>query len=200
MDSETELITFSSTYAVDVLARYPEKFYFHNLQHTKNVVTAARIIGEKSGLSFNELETVTIAAWFHDIGYLSAPTHHEEESCSMAREKLSIWNASEEKIMAVEETIMATKMPHRPKSLTGKVLCDADLSHLAAENFLNTSEMLRKEFSILQNKNFENDAAWWQFNLDFMEKHEYLTSYGKQTLKPLKEINIKNVKSKLSDL
>ena len=46
-----------------------ESFVYHNYQHTERVVDAARIIGRESDLNEDELELITIAAWFHDVGY-----------------------------------------------------------------------------------------------------------------------------------
>jgi hypothetical protein len=39
-----------------------------------------------------------------------------------------------------------------------------------------------------------SDLEWHQLNLDFLEKHNFWSSYGKEVLKTRKQENIKKVK------
>src|SRR5688572_16149853 len=130
--AETELVRKARTYAEDVLVnKLPEQFVFHNLQHTKEVASAALEIGTAVHLNDEQLETVMIAAWLHDTGYLKGSINHEKVSAETAVLLLTEWNASQKKIADVQRTILATAMPQQPQDILGQVLCDADLHHLA---------------------------------------------------------------------
>src|SRR5688572_25924083 len=60
------------------------KLIYHNYAHTLDVVNNSRKIGKKSGLKDEELEIVTLAAWFHDVGYSDIYKGHEERSKEIA--------------------------------------------------------------------------------------------------------------------
>jgi predicted metal-dependent HD superfamily phosphohydrolase len=166
---------------------------FHNLDHTIDVVKAAEAIGVQSDLSKDELESVIIAAWLHDIGYFDGAVDHEHKASNKARELLSKWGATQKKIMEVTEAIMATKIPQQPKSLISKVLCDADLYHLATDQCQLKSNKLRQEWEVEGNKTM-TEKEWIENNIEFMENHRYHTAYGQTILKQGKKKNIKQLR------
>ncbi len=53
---------------------------YHNGNHTFRVAVAANEIGLSQNLTEDDLETVLLAAWFHDAGYIEGPENHEERS------------------------------------------------------------------------------------------------------------------------
>jgi len=190
---ETELVSKSKAFAENLLNNLPQVYFYHNQEHTKGVVEAAEKIGKNSGLSDDEMETLMIAAWLHDTGYIKGCNGHEKNSADEAVKLLTQWGASEKKILAVKNAIGATRMPQNPKTLIEEVLCDADLAHLSDENFLQHGEMLRKEWGITQNKKFTDDE-WLENNLSFLKKHQYFTPFGRSVLQEKKKKNIKKVK------
>jgi predicted metal-dependent HD superfamily phosphohydrolase len=196
--AESELLKKTRAYAAERLGNgLSEKFVFHNLEHTENVAKSAETIGRASGLSDEELDSVMIAAWLHDIGYSQGCEGHEQTSSDIALHLLKEWGASERKIADVQRTILATKMPQSPKDMMGMVLCDADLSHLSDVDLDHCSRNLRQEFESVQDKKFNSDKEWYQFNLDFLKNHDFFTDYGKQVLKEGKKKNIKMLKKRL---
>ncbi|MBL7857607.1 MAG: HD domain-containing protein [Cyclobacteriaceae bacterium] len=170
-----------------------EQRHFHNFNHTQDVVTAAQEIGEHSDLSDDEMESVLVAAWLHDIGYVNGAQHHEAESESKAKELLKSWGASNKKILEVAEAILATQVPQRPKTLISKVLCDADLYHLSTEKCNDHSQALREEWRLMENKEM-SDEEWNRTNLEFLETHSYHTPYGQTILQKGKKKNIKRLR------
>lgn len=189
----TDLIEKSKAHATSVLSKLSDDFTYHNIRHTSNVVAAAEEIGKKSALNDDQMETLIIAAWMHDTGYLKGTENHEHTGASAAKELLSKWGASVQKINAVGIAIEATTMPQQPKDLVGQVLCDADLYHLASEDLLKISERLRKELAHLGKKIF-TDKEWVQYNLAFLQGHSYFTEYGKSVLEEKKQKNISRLK------
>jgi predicted metal-dependent HD superfamily phosphohydrolase len=195
---ETELVRKAREYAESVLGeKLPAHFVFHDLRHTREVAAAAYEIGQASNLTDDQQETVLVAAWMHDIGYLYGCEHHERDSASTAVKFLRDWGASDEKTMAVQRTILATRMPQNPQDLLGQVLCDADLQHLAKGDIAERGQCLRQEIAVVKDIHFNSDKQWLEYNLSFLKNHEYFTEYGKTVLQPLKKKNIKRLKKQL---
>jgi predicted metal-dependent HD superfamily phosphohydrolase len=191
---ESELIKKSRAYAENLFQHTAfENRAFHNLQHTLDVVKAAEEVGLQSAMSEDELESVIIAAWLHDIGYVDGAQDHELKASVKAKELLALWGAPYKKIMEVTEAIMATKVPQQPKSLIGKVLCDADLYHLSTDQCQRKSDKLREEWELVMNKTM-TEEEWVQSNVEFMENHHYHTPYGQAVLQQGKKKNIKKLR------
>ena len=189
----TDLIQKSKAYAESKLSALKDDYVYHNLNHTKKVAAAAEEIGEKSGLSKDQLETVIISAWLHDTGYVNGSQDHENQSIENAKQQLSSWNAPSEKIDAVCNAIKATEMPQNPQDIVEKVLCDADLAHLANGNLKELGQRLREEMATTKKMVF-TDNEWLAYNLNFIESHTYFTEYGKTVLEKSKQKNLKNFK------
>lgn len=200
MEFETDLLNKSKDYVESFLNdNLSEKIYYHNLDHTLEVVEASYEVGKGSALSDENLETVLIAAWFHDTGYSKGMVGHEVKSKEIAERFLRENKVEEKKIAEVCGCIIATKLPQRPTSKIEEVLCDADLFHLSTKDFLKKSELLRKEFSLDLDNEIE-DREWLKESIKFLKKHNYFTEYGKEKLFPAKKKNIKKLKALHEDL
>jgi predicted metal-dependent HD superfamily phosphohydrolase len=166
----------------------PETIVYHGYRHTLDVVQHARDIAAYENLDKNLLPVLEIAAWFHDTGYIKTCDGHEEESVVFAKAFLKKKQVDEIEIEMVTKAIRATKMPQDPKHEIEKILCDADLMHLASEKYFETAELLRKEWlnthdqKISKSKMLENSLA-------FFREHQFHTNYGKEILQPLKDKN-----------
>jgi predicted metal-dependent HD superfamily phosphohydrolase len=192
---ESELVRRAKTFAEEALGKkLPDQYVFHNLQHTREVAAAAEEIGLATKLTSDQLETVVVSAWLHDVGYIQGFANHEKASAETAAKLLKEWQASEQKIRDVQRTIMATQMPQKPQDILGEVLCDADLHHLAATETTEKSRCLREEFALFKNVHFDSDEEWLRHNLDFFKQHSYFTDYGKTVLQPKKKENAKKLK------
>ena len=69
-------------------------YVYHNLSHTQRVVEKTIEISEDSNIKGDDLENLTIAAWFHDVGFTVSDENHEEESIKIASEFLKSLNFS----------------------------------------------------------------------------------------------------------
>lgn len=195
MFKETELVSRSKAYVEGLLKGLPDEYCYHNLQHTREVADAAEEIGIESALSQDQLELVIVAAWFHDIGYKCGSQNHEEESIRIMQEVLNDWQIASEKISEIEKIILSTKMPQSPHNELSRVMCDADLYHLASDDFGQRSEALRRELVTLCCKDI-SAKDWARNNIEFLKSHHYFTAYGKTVLEPKKEANLKKLKKK----
>ncbi|MEM7107214.1 MAG: Pycsar system effector family protein [Bacteroidota bacterium] len=190
---ETALLKSSREYAESLLEKLPKGYYYHNLEHTREVVKAVSEIGANSNLTEEDLELVRLAAWYHDLGYTCNYDHHEDESIKLMQKKLTELGLDQYKIEKVATIIKSTEMPQSPVDELGKIMCDADLYHLSSGAFENKSEELRKELSEICNKKFDQDE-WRHVTLEFMTSHAYFTNYARVKLEPKKKKNLKKLK------
>lgn len=191
---ESELINKARAFAEGVFKdRAFDNRPFHNLQHTRDVVSAVEDICAHTELTEDEQESAVIAAWLHDVGYLEGEGEHEEKAAEKARELMESWGVSRKKILEVTEAILATKMPQQPRSIVSQVLCDADLYHLSTEACMEKSERLREEWKS-HRKSDVSDLEWINQNVEFMQGHRYHTPYGQTVLQAGKKRNIKKLR------
>lgn len=198
MDEKTDFLLQIENHVKDTLQKeLPKEVVYHNLDHTFQVVNAAKEIGQNSGLTEEDMEIVTIAAWFHDLGYKESGQNHEEISAKLAKEFLAEHSYDAGKIEKVQNCILATKMPQSPKNLMEEVVCDADLHHLGTEDYFRMARKLKKEINNNNKDELLTDAKWMQMNVDFIKKHKYFTEYAENKYGQQKLKNRKKVKKKL---
>ncbi|MBN2231668.1 MAG: HD domain-containing protein [Deltaproteobacteria bacterium] len=132
------------------------------------IVAGMQVTGE-------DLETVLLACWFHDVGFLVASESHEERSVETARAFLGAQGVDGRKIDVVAACILATRMPQKPVGLLEEIICDADLSHLGGDNFLARNMLLRQEREWREGRTF-TDREWLLVNQEFFDGHRYFTA------------------------
>lgn len=177
----------------------PETLTFHNLPHTKEVVSGAEEICLAEGLSDEETEEVLIAAWFHDTGYTRAYIGHEDESIALARDFLRQENFPEHRLEKVLALIDATRFMQKPRSTPEACLKDADNLHTGKMNFWQKGQALKKEWEVHLGK-VHTPTEWAALQLSFLENTVYYTHYCDKHYTPLKEKNIEMVKARLEAL
>jgi predicted metal-dependent HD superfamily phosphohydrolase len=190
---ETKLVRESRLLAEQLFAQ-PEfdQLPFHNLNHTRDVVDAVKDIGMHSALTDEEMEACLAAAWLHDVGYKSGMKDHEKQSVAMAAELFKRLGTPVGVINLINNAILSTHMPQQPRSMVDKVLCDADLAHLAGPLCDTKAGMLRQELAG-KGRSFGDDE-WKEYNLLFMQQHQYHTPYGQTVMEERKRKNIKRLK------
>ena len=198
--SESPILKETRKFVVDLITKkLPEQYVYHNLQHTLDVVSAAEEIAIHSNLESEQVEVVIAAAYLHDIGYVTNNEQHEDHSITLSREFLTRLGADKNYIEDVIGCIEATKLPQNPKNLAQQVLCDADLHHLSGGHYFEKAELLRTEFSAIE-KDIITESEWLDMSTVFIDNHQYFTDYGKHTLGPKKEKNLKKIKKRLKVL
>ncbi|WP_186757754.1 Pycsar system effector family protein [Echinicola salinicaeni] len=178
-------------------------FKYHNLEHTKDVVKASEEISSYYDLAEEEKLILMVAAWFHDVGCWSRAKleNHESEGAKIARDFLLENEVGQDFIDKVQACIYSTQMPQSPSKLIEKILCDADLSHLASDAYFQRSLKLRDE--LIEMKLLDMDVkSWLRSNLIFLNKHRYHTEYCQQKCQTGKQKNIETLVEKIeqSDL
>lgn len=180
-------------------SKIPSNNVYHDVEHTINVAETAEIIGRASKLNDEELETVVIAAWFHDVGYIDKVEGHEELSAKYAEEFLLKENYPFEKIEKVKNCIKATKVPQKPTNILEEVICDADLSHLGKVTFKDRNDLFREEFEYYFGRQL-SEVEWIKKSIDFLNEHKFFTEYARNEFNEQKKRNIELLQRELLKL
>lgn len=168
--------------------KLPDKYYYHNLKHTVDVIENAETIGRKEHLKDREMLILKLSALFHDVGYIDTYNEHEIKSVGRAKEYLNSKSVDNKIIKQVVESILATKVPQNPNHLISKILCDADLMYLSSQSeYFYKAELLRKEWNEVK-KSKLNEESFYRNSLAFFDAHEYHTEYGRSILRERKKI------------
>lgn len=189
---------------VKQVAQYVEKmfheyfhpnFFYHNIEHTRNVVSRVNEISQYYQLSDKDHQLVTIAAWFHDVAYLiSEPYEHERKSVSAMKFFLLCSSIGETAINIIAGCIMSTKLPSNPDSFLQKILCDADTYHLGTEDFWQSDIEVKRETEAITQSSIHD---WDRKTLLFLQDHQYFTGYCKDLLTQGKLDNIMRLSKKV---
>ena len=193
MEVENSLLLDVEAYVTNFISeQVPKEYAYHDVQHTLDVVASVQEIGQQFELGENELEMLIIAAWFHDTGYDKGAMGHEERAVKYVEDYLKNYNYPTEKISIIRGCIMATKMPHSPETLLQRIICDADLSHLGQNVYWDRCSRLRQEMTLTQSS-VMSELEWIDFELKFINQHNYHTTvaqqlYGKRKSKHISQL------------
>ncbi len=196
-DTNEQLLYDARNFVTEIFTQQVKpEFVFHSLSHTEDVVEACSYMADHYQLAEEDRLVVLLAAWFHDTGYLEGDASgHEEKGIRLAQEFLHKQNADERLIQRVSSAIEATRMPQSPVSEVEKILCDADLYHLATTDFKAKSSLLKQEREWLVGQKISK-SEWRKNNVSFLENHKYFTTYGQQNLEPKKLENLGSLRKK----
>jgi predicted metal-dependent HD superfamily phosphohydrolase len=197
MSTSTEVIEHAEAYVAALFGkRLPAWAAYHDFTHTHEVVEAVGEVGVASGLDAVQMVVVTLAAWFHDTGYVDGAEGHEERSAILAGEFLRVCGYPQERTAEVIGCIRATKVPQRPLTLLEKVVCDSDILHIGQEDALVKSALLRQEVEARTGEKY-TDEVWLKKNIDFMSCCPFHTPYAHGKYGERRLRNVEELKSRL---
>jgi len=162
---------------------------FHDYKHTTDVVKAAIEIGKASELSDDQIEILTLAAWFHDAGYLEKCEGHEKISSEIAKKFLEGENYSREKIGEIVDCILVTELGTKPVNLLQEVMCDADTLNVGTLEYPIRSKLLRAERELMSDRQML-EIDWLKTEVEFLNNHWFYTRYMQLNYNEAKAKNI----------
>ncbi len=178
-------------------SKLDNRFQYHDLTHTLEVVRNSEFLAGLYQLTEDQKLPLILAAWFHDTGYTEpGPRPHEEISEEIALEFLNQRAVPPEIADPVIACIRATKVPQNPQSLLEEIICDADLFHLGNESFDEKNKALRREHNLLRDELIDKEE-WRIRTIGFLKQHQYFTSYGKETLDPVKQKHLEKLQARV---
>ena len=169
---------------------------YHSVAHTMDVLEKAVEIAKQEGVNNeNEIMLLKVAALFHDTGFLEVYMGHEEKSCFIMRDEVSVLFDKEE-LEEICGMIMATKIPQTPLTRLEEIICDADLDYLGRKDFYSTSDALKNEF--LTYNIVKNQKEWEEKQINFFENHHYFTATSNNKRSTEKQQRLTELKQKFS--
>ena len=164
---------------------------YHTLAHTEYVVKQAHALADAAKLSPEDTENLLVAAWFHDTGYLDTYDGHEYKSMARAEAWLKEKSAAPARIELIKNLIRATHRNEKANTELEKLLVDADMSNLAADDYRDRAELIRSEWELALDKSYST-TDWAELQLNFMLAHKYQSETGKERFKKALKTNIED--------
>ncbi len=170
--------------------------HYHCLDHVIDVYDTSLIIAVSEGISANEIELLSAAAFYHDSGFLIQAQNHEELGCSLVNEVFPSFGFNPREIEIICGMIMATKIPQSPKNLAEEILCDADLDYLGRDDFWKIGNTLFEELKITGV--LKSEEEWNKIQILFLESHHYFTETSINLRAEKKEVHLQRVKEMIT--
>jgi len=166
----------------------PPTYFFHNWEHTADVVAAVARLASECGCSERETVLLKTAALCHDTGYLRRYERNEALGVEFARRYLPQFGYGEPELTEIETLILSTEFPYHPQRLLEKVLCDADLFYILTDCFAERANRFRRELAGRQMP--LDDVAWQELETKFLCKITYYTDYCRNLYRQLKPLRL----------
>lgn len=173
--------------------------YYHDINHTIDVLQSAERLLNAESIPEDGQLIVKTACLFHDSGMLRTYMGHEEASCEIAKETLPGYDYSAETIDTICKMIITTKLPQSAKTLTEKIICDADLDYLGRNDFYMISHRLKHEWELHQIKE-TSLKEWYQLQVDFLKNHQFFTKSAIESRDACKQKNLQEILELLNGL
>lgn len=195
-----DILKISEDYVKNLFKdRLSSVYTYHNLDHTIQVVDKIKILAKEESIGPEDTENLLLAGWFHDLGYIDDADNHEEESRKEAANFLKQYGFSEDRIAKIGELILATDKFYKPKNHLEEIIKDADLYHLASDDYFRICENLRQEIKEVHHQKFSKQQ-WSELNIVFFSKHQFYTKFAKENWQPIKEKNVDKILSHIQNL
>jgi predicted metal-dependent HD superfamily phosphohydrolase len=173
----------------------PEDLDYHSVNHVKDVIKAAEVIGLNENCTEEEIVLLKTAALFHDAGFLRQYENNEEIGAEIAGEWMERYGFEPKQIETVQRLILATKVPHQVQDKLEKIICDADLDYLGRDDFFEIGDKLKIE--LMKRKIIKNDLEWDELQVNFLKQHVYFTNYLLTNRNPQKLEHLEMIEERL---
>lgn len=175
-----------------------ENHYYHQYEHALEVSNRAVELWKKEWLSDEDLEILSIAWLFHDIWFVIQYDNNETIWATIAKNYLKSICYPEDKILKIEELIIATIHNKIPKNILENIIRDADTDNLWRDDFFDKWERLRKEVESIKKIKILY-PEWLHYSIKFLREHKFFTPSEIQERQSKKEQNLKELEKKLQN-
>ncbi len=170
-----------------------ENYSYHNLDHTKRVISAAVDIGSNYDLSEKDWRCLLTACLLHDYGFIESHLEHEKISAKLSSQILPKYGFLETDIQIINSLIIVTKLDEKPKNLLESIIRDSDLEYLGSEDFIKISPLLKKEW--INCEVVKSDSEFYKIQYEFILNHSFYTDFMIKNSINQKKVNIDYAKS-----
>lgn len=191
--NQEELLAKADTFIYNYLREHlPREVVYHDYDHAREVAQVAGDLAEKAELSPEDTLCLTLAAWFHDTGYIKGEEGHEARSAQLSDQFLRKHHLPESHLETVRQLILSTHPGQAPQSLLESLLHDAGYAFLGRKRFERRANLLRLEEEYARNKSFPL-LEWQKRLLDLQMNTPFFTrqaheAYGKRKNKNMAEL------------
>ena len=163
------------------------------------VVPSSWFLAEKEEFSLEDKLLVSIAAAFHDTGFIRQYNKNETIGAEIAERFIQAtkYPYTQKHFETIKNAILATDITSNPQTKYEKVLRDADLSYFGSKDerkFLEQIKRLQKESQEYEESAIHqqslDDNSFLNLNLKFISKHHWFTSSAKKLYSENKQKNI----------
>ena len=192
--------------AMSLLKRLPSNLFYHRQDHTlKVVVPMTQRIAQAEQCSPDQIILLTIAALFHDVGYIQEYQDNEEVAVQksffyMQRSPLPY---TYEHAKIVQEAILATNLSRPLYAKHEKIIRDADLSTLGHADFWNWATQLQTELqqhtACPLAEYAKDNARWLRFEQQFLQAHRWQTKSAHNLFDKGKQDNLRKIRQLLEE-
>lgn len=171
-----------------------EDYYYHQYNHALDVMKRAEYLWKKEWLLEDNIEILSLAALFHDTGFIIEYDNNEVFWARIASNYLKIILYPQEKIKKIEELILATSPSYKkPKDILEKIIKDSDMDNLWREDFFDKGQKLKSELEIIKKIKIK-EPDWHHSTLDLLYEHRFFTKSQAKERNETKEKNKMHLK------
>ena len=167
-----------------------EGFYYHQYNHSLEVMHRAIYLAEKEKLENNEIELLALAWLFHDSWFIIQYDNNEYIGAKIAKNYLKSILYPEESIAIIEQLITVTAPNKKPRNILEKIIKDADLDNLGRKDFFEQNQKMKQELETIKKIKLLN-PDWTHASLALLKDY---TFYTKTQQKERGETKIENRK------
>lgn len=175
----------------------PSNLYYHDFNHTFDVLNAADRIAKSENLTTEELIIVKTAALYHDAGFVVRYLNNEPVGAHIAQQTLLGFGYNQQQIDQISEIIMATAIPRNPRNKLENIICDADLDYLGRDDYFDLSNQLQKE--LMEYGLIMSLKEWYEFQISFIAKHLFYTETSINLREKKKQVHLDLLQNSLKD-
>jgi HD superfamily phosphohydrolase YqeK len=172
-----------------------EKLYYHNIQHTLEVLHNSQIIALAENCSEHEIELLKTAAILHDSGFTEQYLNNEKNAINLATILLPKFNFSFNEMEIITSIIASTEVKFLPVTNLQKILKDADYYNFGSEHYTISANNLRCELD--KHGIIYSDKEWIKTQINFLEKHQFYTNTANKLWFDKKQENLLKLKQEI---
>lgn len=184
---------------VHMAAHFPATITYHNVGHAEQVAQAAGLLAEKEGLIEGDRTALLLAAWFHDTAYDLGANGHEQRAADIAEEFLRKEGADPAFVALVRDLVLATDPARKPTNALERLIRDADISHIASEDYMRLAEALRAELKGFSGRVYSR-RDWTLQNIALLERSSFMSTAGKALWEEGRRKNLDGLRQQLAGL
>lgn len=187
-----------------------EKFVYHDIEYAHRMIRAIKEIGEHEKLNDSDREILLIAGWMNNVGFVEGNkfniTSPEDlfskcNKCSvdLSEKFLSELSFPEDKINQITKIIQESRPGEHERSPLSNILADAITIDWGKPKAKKNLKKLYEEFLLTEAISY-GKGTWYEIVLEYLNKHEYYTNFGKTFLEPVKLDLIEKIEKEKKDL